>query len=220
MAKLPLPPTHTATYQKNTKEQYEMLGRFVEAFELMVHEVREICIEQICQGIGSSERERLIEIAFHNQSMTAKPLFDIMRAIIAEIVNIETNQHHKERETFRKVLSCIEVEYNHLYNKRNELLHGTWFVGYVSDDDPDSKEFRVQKFKTTSDGLASAKLPKNADELLTLVNRCNDARTWVGAVGFCLQETISICDHFSRPPGEPWRFYLTPGSVGTTLPRK
>lgn len=42
MPRLPMPPTNEASYQKNTKEQYEMLGRFVEAFELMVNEVREI----------------------------------------------------------------------------------------------------------------------------------------------------------------------------------
>jgi hypothetical protein len=52
----------------------------------MVNEVREICIESVCKGVRSSERERLVEIPFHHQNMTAKPFFDIMRAIIAEIV--------------------------------------------------------------------------------------------------------------------------------------
>jgi hypothetical protein len=65
--RLPMPPTNPEELIKNTTEQYAALGRFVEAFELMVHEVREICIERICAGIGGSERERLIEIPFHNQ---------------------------------------------------------------------------------------------------------------------------------------------------------
>jgi hypothetical protein len=92
--------------------------------------------------------------------MTAKPLFDTMRAIIAEIVNVETSPHYADRATFKKVLSCIETEHNHLYNKRNELLHGTWLVGYTSFDDPNAKEFRIRKYKTTADGLADVQLPK------------------------------------------------------------
>jgi len=220
MPRLPVPITDAEELLKNTTEQYAALGRFVEAFELMVNEVREICIERVCDGIGSSERERLIEISFHNQSMTAKPLFDVMRAIIAETVNVETSPHYADRTTFKKVLSCIETEYNHLYNKRNELLHGTWLVGYTSFDDPNAKEFRVRKYKTTSDGLADVKLPKNVSELLDLVVRCDDTRTWLGYVDFCLQEKHSIGDFFQQIPGEGWRFFLKPGDGGTTLPRR
>jgi len=39
MPRLPMPPTNNEAYKKNTKEQYEALGRFVEKFELMVNEV-------------------------------------------------------------------------------------------------------------------------------------------------------------------------------------
>src|SRR5258707_5279501 len=98
-------------YEKNTRAQYEALGLFVESFEMMVNEVREICIERLCSGLGGSERERLTEIPFHHQAMTAKPLFDIMRAIIAEIVNIPTNFHYANRGTFKSVLGCLEGEY-------------------------------------------------------------------------------------------------------------
>jgi hypothetical protein len=39
MPRLPMPPTNNEAYKKNTKEQYEALGRFVEKFELMVNKV-------------------------------------------------------------------------------------------------------------------------------------------------------------------------------------
>jgi hypothetical protein len=206
---------------KNTTEQYAALGRFVEAFELMVNEVREICIENICASVGGiQQRERLIEIAFHHQSMTAKPLFDIMRTIIAETVNVEASPHYADRMAIKKLLGHIEAEYNHLYNKRNELIHGTWMIGFVSHDNPDAREFVVRKYKTTSDGLAEAQLPKNAIELLDLVTRCDEARTWLGYLGFCLQEGTRITEVFKQQPGESWKFYISAVSDGTTLPRK
>jgi hypothetical protein len=221
MPKLPMPPTNEQELIKNTTEQYAALGRFVEAFEMMVNEVREICIERVCDGVGSRERERLVEIAFHNQSMTAKPLFDIMRATIAELVSAPTSQHYADRATFKKLLSHIETEYSHLYSKRNELLHGTWLVGYVSDIDPDAKQFVVRKYKTTADGLTRAKgLPKNAIELLDLVTRCDDARMWLSYIDHCLQDKISINDFFKQDPRGLWKFFVTPAGAGTTLPRK
>jgi hypothetical protein len=220
MPRLPMPATNDDAYAKNTKEQYEALGPFIEAFELMVNEVREICIERVCSGVGSSERESLVEISFHHQAMTAKPLFDIMRAIIAEIVNIETSSYYAERTMYRDMLSHIEREYSALYWKRNDLLHGTWFVGFVGWDDPNASTFDVRKYKTTADGLKRATgLPKNAAELLQLRDRCDETRTWLGHVDFCLQEKISLTDYF-KLDGKDWWLFVSPSSAGTTLPKK
>jgi hypothetical protein len=214
-----MPPTNQEAYDKNTKRQYEALGRFVEAFEGMVNEVREICIESVCKGVRSSERERLVEIPFHHQNMTAKPLFDIMRAIIAEIVNEESNHNYADREVFKNVLTHIGKEYEALYWKRNDLLHGTWFIGYVGVDDPDASEFHIRRFKTTADGLAKPELPKNAEELLALAERCDETRMWLGTLGFCLQDNLSI-NHFFRKDIKEWKLFLEDGSSGTTLPKK
>ena len=194
--------------KKNAAEQYAALGRFVEAFEAMVNEVREACIERLCEALGSSERQRLIEIPFHHQGMTAKILFNIMRAIIAEIVNNENSPHHDDRLKIKKILGCIEGEYNSLLNKRNELLHGTWFVGYTSTEDPNAERFMVRKYKTTADGLANIELPKNVAQLDELTQRCVDALLWIGHLDICLQEKIRIEDFFRQESAGPWKFYI------------
>lgn len=218
MPHLPMPKTDEEAVAKNTKEQYEALGRFIEAFELMVHEVREICVERICAGVGSSERERLVEIAFHHQAMTAKPLFDIMRAILAEIVNEPTNSHYNDRAHFKSIMSRISREYKHLFEKRNELVHGTWLVGYVGDDDPDASEFFVRKFKTSADGLVPfTDLPKKATELLELAAACEDVRDWLGFVDSCLQDDLKITDLFEKRKDD-WTLLFYEG--GKTLPKR
>jgi hypothetical protein len=207
------------TYEENTKEQYEALGRFVEAFELMVNEVRESCVECLCYGMGNSERERLAEIAFHHQSMTAKPLFDIMRAIIAEIVNSRASIHYSDRDKFKKILGVVENEFSHLSNKRNDILHGTWFIGFRWPDDPNASKFFLRKFKTSADGLVGAKeLPKNAHELLDLTMRCGDVRAWVGWVETCISDGVKISDFFEKRDGT---WILKQGLGGAySLPRK
>jgi hypothetical protein len=226
-------------YQKNTKEQYEMLGRFVEAFELMVHEVREASIELA----GRDGRNRtLLEVAFHHQVLSAKPLFDIFRALIIEILNDVLQEQKdkaegmhetdpplivdrnggpfpltiKDRDTFFGVLGFIQGNYDSLVNKRNDLLHGTWFIGYISVDDPHSEDFHIRKLRATKQGLSSVKdLLKNAAALRVLSERCQAVRNWISWLGSCLQDTVKIADTFQFSDGTWW--FVTPQGNRSTL---
>ena len=214
-----MPDKEETAYDKNTRAQYEALGHFVEKFEMMVNEAREISIECLCRNTGSSERERLIEIPFHHHALSAMPLFDIMRAIVAEIVNTPTSPHYADRAKFKSLLGHIEGEYNRLAGKRNELLHGTWFIGYRSGPDPHSSEFFLRKYKTTADGLVSAKeLPKNAVELLDLATRCEDVRVWLAWMECSLSDGTKITDLFEQTE-KTWGM-IWPRGDRTTLPRK
>ena len=141
------------TYEENTKEQYEALGRFVEAFEAMVNEVRESTIALIERD---GKHRRQIEIVLHHQVLTAKPLYEIFRAVVVEVVDdaislkkakagrvfdrdppLVVDLMEKalqfasaDRDVFLGVMSTIADEYNTLVNKRNNLLHATWFIGF------------------------------------------------------------------------------------------
>jgi hypothetical protein len=231
-------PPGDESYSKNVKEQYEALGRFIEAFELMVDEVRGIstsCIFDANDTVGKikpagstwqdwikeeDRSRRLIDIAFHHQAMTAKPLFDVMRAIIAEFVNYPPSFHYAERALFRNVLSHIEREFNSLYWKRNDLVHATWFIGARSEDDPAASTFYIRKFKTSADGLKrAAELPKNAGELLILRDRCTETCAWLSHVGYCLRQSARLSDYFKLEANE-WKLFTRPGAVGATLPSK
>ena len=231
MPRLPMPPTDPKELEKNVKEQYEVLGRFVEAFELMVDEVRGVCIDRIWEAviadtgldlaIGQEYRKQLIEISFHQQNMTAKPLWDIMRAIIAEIIAQKSNPHHADYANFKSLLTFMEGEYSALYNKRNELLHGTWLIGYTSAEDPHSKNFRVRKFKTTADGLTeAAPLPQDVSGLSSLTKRCDRMRTWIAEIDFCMRKAKPLSDHFKRED-KKWFHRLLPSlDDWTTLPER
>jgi hypothetical protein len=231
--------TESEAYQKNTKEQYEMLGRFVEAFELMVHEVREASIELA----GRDGRNRaLLEVAFHHQVLTAKPLFDIFRVTVIEILNdvlqeqkdkaegiyetdppliVDRNGNPfpltiKDRDTFLGLLGFIQGKYESLVNQRNNLLHGTWFVGFISVDDPDSANFHIRKLRGTKHGLSTVEdLPKNATELKSLSERCEAVRNWMSWLGSCMRDSVKIADTFQCSEGTWW--FVTPQGNRSTL---
>lgn len=231
--------TESEAYQKNTKEQYEMLGRFVEAFELMVHEVREASIELT----GRDGRNRaLLEVTFHHQALTAKPLFDIFRVTIVEILNdvlqeqkdraegiyesdpplvVDRNGNPfpltlKDRDTVLGVIGFIQGKYESLVNRRNDLLHGTWFVGFVSVDDPHSANFHIRKLRGTKKGLSNVDdLPKSANELKSLTDQCGALRNWISWLGSCLRDSVRIADTFQFTEGTWW--FVTPQGNRSTL---
>lgn len=242
MPRIPMPTgSDDDAYKKNTSEQYESLGRFVEAFERMVHEVRESSIALIERD---GRHTRLVEVALHHQSLTAKPLLDIFRALVMEIVDdaIRSDKDKeagiidldpplvkdilgdplhftdKERQTFLGAMSALAEEFEYLSTRRNELLHATWFVGFVDNDDPNASEFYARKFKTTKTGLTPIDLPKNAQQLKDLSARCDEATNWIAWLHTCACGTDKILERF-QAQGKQW-WLIWPQGSRTTFSQK
>ena len=138
-------------FDKNTKEQYEELGRFVEAFEAMVSEARNTTI-LILAGLELSQ-QTFVSVAMHHQALTSKPLFEIMRTLIAEVCKDKMARKKYKidddaQKIFLGVLDTITTEYMDLANKRNNLLHGTWYVGYTGPEDLEAKSFTSVRWRT------------------------------------------------------------------------
>jgi hypothetical protein len=182
-------------YRKNIAAQYEALGRFVEAFEMMVHEARVGCIDMLSYDLPDQKR-KLIAIPFHHQQLAALPLFELFRAILIEVIaepkyQTDYGLTKSDVENFFGILGAISGEYGELLKKRNSLLHGTWFVGYRGSHNPDAESFYVSKYKTSADGLVPVELPSTATELDGLRIRCEDTRNWIAVVHGCLPSTKS-----------------------------
>jgi uncharacterized protein YutE (UPF0331/DUF86 family) len=205
-----LPPADNETYAANTKAQYEALGRFVEAFESMVNETRETSVDILTRD--AIKDRHLLEVAFHHSALTAQPLFEIMRALIADFIkDPEFQISIKDRDNFAGVLAEIAQEHSALTSERNKLLHGTWFVGYVSPDDPNAENFYINKYKPTKTGLAKQAVPKRAEELLKLRDRCEAVRNWLALLNSCLPldpeaDCSPIGETFEFKDGR-WRLY-------------
>ncbi|MBX9773660.1 MAG: hypothetical protein K2Y71_04525 [Xanthobacteraceae bacterium] len=194
-------PTLSALRAKNTKDQYEALGRFVEAFEAMVDKARSVSVDLLSR---SAAHENLVTIALHHPVMTATPLFEIMRAMIMEILKEDRHPLHNDRQLYAAVLRQISTEYMDLVSTRNNLLHGTWFVGHVSLAGigvDEAKEFFIRKHKPTKDGLDQLDLPKKPEELLKLVERCQKTGTWIVVLYTFLADHRDIRQAFYKENG-------------------
>lgn len=222
MPRIPFPTlTDFETYNQNTKGQYEALGRFLVAFETMVNEVRENAVFLLRH---EGETAVLANIAFHHPALTAKPLFEIFRAIIIEYLSLPNiNASVQVKDTFRGVFKTIATEYFLLVNTRNTLVHGTWQIGYTSDFDPNADNFELYKYQPTSAGLERQDAPKHAFELLALKDRCEDTKSWISHLHGCVPDTPLyrglITDTFVNK-NSAWHLKIIDGGPTETLPRK
>jgi hypothetical protein len=213
--------------REHATQQYQALGQFVEAFESMVDEVRSSCVEILRRDKDHEyKHQSLLEVPFFHRIMTALPLFDILQALVADLLKdvafrVAHGISDEDRAAFLGVLSRINSEYVFLASKRNNLLHGTWFIGY-SGTAINESEFHIKRYTTSAEGLVSVRdMPKNAPELLRLAKRCEDARDWISLLVGCLPEPISrggfkIKECFRRD-GKTWRCIRWPSIC--TLPR-
>jgi hypothetical protein len=199
----------------NKKEQFEALGKFVQSFEDMVDEARIICMDIFSSLSGDLTHQHLhrilLHIVFYHQSITAKPVFEITRAMIGQILNdreyrAKHNIDDDAQVIFFGALTSINTQFQKLVAKRNDLLHATWNIGSCLDTN-DSSEFSVYKPKSNKDGFIGFRddLPKTAAQLLELSRQCENLTHSMDIIYDCLpmNGTRNIKDCFRRN-GNEW----------------
>jgi hypothetical protein len=173
----------------------------VQEFEQMVGIVRMSCI--LLTSEFTSDGQRLMSIVFHHNSLTAAPLFDIMRALYAELAK-EKDLPQPERHTLRSILKQIAKAYGDLVTSRNSLLHGTWFVGWASSEDQDFSELKIDKHKVTAEGLVQVDLPKHVDDLKALAKRAADTNAMLFRLFVAFTQGSSISANFIKNSDGSW----------------
>jgi len=124
----------------------------------------------------------------------------------------------KERDTFLGAMGALATEFEDLSSRRNELLHATWFIGFVDNNDPNASEFHARKYKTTKTGLTPVDLPKNATQLKELAARCDEVTNWIAWIHSCASGSDKVLDRFQSHGNKWWLIWLN--GARSTFPEK
>jgi hypothetical protein len=112
-------------YDSQTGHLYESIGRCAVKFEhvcFAMHQGITLLLGQ--HGLQS---QRLAQVLLADS--TAYPLKSILQAMIAEIVSLPPNDKSICDKIFARVQKLIQ--------RRNDIIHSTWFVGWASSEDTD-----------------------------------------------------------------------------------
>jgi len=138
-------------YKNQTKELYASLGKFMVKFELVCHNMR-VAITFILDNSGL-KNQQVANIILTGQ--TAEPLKSILRSLIGETVQLNENEQKVIKNIFGRIQQLIE--------NRNNIVHGTWFIGWSNDAMTDFSEASGFKLYKNKDGSAT-KIYRNKKE--------------------------------------------------------
>lgn len=170
--------------RRQTAEIYAALGEFVVQFEQLIHRLRSCCVFLTSH---TPKHQRLMQIVFNYKTMTAEPLFRIYQAMVGEIINDrDTKLDSAEKEAIGGVLQQIDKDLMSLISKRNDHLHGTWYVGWGNESTQDWSKIGFSRFKATKAGLAPVDGPETAQEIASLSEECSRLTDYLMRFDACL----------------------------------
>jgi hypothetical protein len=167
--------------ERQAQENWAMIGRYIQHFELMVDAARSGCLMIMC---GDLHHQRLVNIALNHQSMTARPLFDILRSLVYEMLGPSENASEEaqakaksDRGRANEIFTQLDTDYQAAVKFRNDLVHSTWRIGWGGSETEDFSEMLVYKFKATAKGLRVSHVAKTKGDIEPEIQRCDGVRS-------------------------------------------
>lgn len=171
------------TYEKQTAQLYAGLGEFVAQFEQMIFAMRYVL--PMAFG-GGRDLTALIAPAY--AELTADPLRRVFGATMAIAID-QSQLPPEEKAVGYKVLKGIVKRVQTLTEKRNEIVHGTWFIGWASSDQTDFSKASGFKPKNTKDGVSHKNISRTRADFDDLIIDCLEAS--------CLVKRMMVLFHGS-----------------------
>lgn len=170
--------TRNEKYKRQTAENFESLGRFVQEFENLVSRIRRTCLFLMMPTNGGNQL--LINIVLHHHALTAQPLFECMRALYGQKLEDTPNCPVDEISATKSILKQCATEMQELVNWRNTLLHATWYIGWTMESNTDFSEIIMQSIKSGPDGFkVRDDLPSDTTALNKITARCRDLANFI-----------------------------------------
>jgi hypothetical protein len=151
----------------HAREQFAALGRFIQNFEQVVSTLRTECSRLVRGGDlgGGMVAPKVLlfywnisALAFHHDSMTAKPIVDIWQAMTSEqcraLVALSKLSEEGQRVSL-EIVRALANDIREVTKTRNALIHATWRIGFWPplEEDEDLSSIWVEKYKVPKEGL-------------------------------------------------------------------
>ena len=107
------------------KDLHRAIGEFVVAFETVTHHEWR-CILWLLAGAGLKDQQ-IVQILL--AGYTAEPMRVMLQSLIGHI--------RPENAAEKAIVKNLLVRHQKLISRRNEVLHGTWFIGYGNEETTD-----------------------------------------------------------------------------------
>lgn len=169
-AAVPLNETERQTkFKVQTTALYAALGEYVVAFEMAVFSARQLLLTITSSDMLS---QQLIMPAY--AGLTADPIRAVLLSTCATAIKLSPHYDESERVKAQAILEQICSRFALLTQTRNEIVHGTWFIGWASPFDVDFSTADGFKPKNTKTGVTQTNLSRKVEDFNLLIDDCRE----------------------------------------------
>jgi len=158
-----------ATYLAQTAESYRLLGEFVAEFELLMFTMRSV-LEREMGGPGGQSGVQALTV-----ELTAWPL--------SKSFNSYALSRTKGDPIAQKAIPMFKDNFQKLIETRNDLLHGTHFIGWASQEQVDFSKPEMLRLKNYKGGVMNANVSISHDSMAAYIVRAKQLNQVAMAIG-------------------------------------
>lgn len=147
-------------YDSQVKDLYAAIGKACVDFEHLCHSLR-VTILHMLQAHGLSN-QRVSQVMMAD--LTAQPLLSIYQALIAETLKLTEGEQRICDKLCSQIKSLIE--------RRNDIVHATWFVGWAGSEDKDFSKTNGHRWKRGKAGSMLKGENLEAEDFLSFAGDC------------------------------------------------
>ncbi|MEN9967335.1 MAG: hypothetical protein RL036_568 [Actinomycetota bacterium] len=159
-----------AAYEAQTAESYRLLGEFVAEFELLMFTMRSVLEREIGGGPGGQLGVQALTV-----ELTAWPLSKAFNSYA--LCRITGNT------IAQKAIRLFKDDFQKLIETRNDLVHGTHFIGWVSQEQVDFSKPEMLRLKNKKGGVSNANVSISHDSMAAYIVRAKRLNQVAIAIG-------------------------------------
>jgi len=186
---LPLPEKSLTIRDIQTHELYASIGEFIVKFEHVCHAMQ-TTITFIIHGQGL-KNQRVANILL--AGYTADPLRTLLESLIGETVDLNNNEKNIIKNIFSRIQKITE--------KRNDIVHSTWFIGWGNETTQDYTDAPGHKLHKNKQGAALKAFNYKSDNFSEFVEEAEKLSSLVLRLHGCITSGFSIEKNFKVKDG-------------------
>jgi len=171
-------------YDSQTGQLYEAIGKCAVKFEhvcFAMHQGITLLLGQ--HGLNNQRLARVLLA-----DLTAYPLKSILQAMIAEIVSLPP--------TDKSICDKIFIRVQKLIERRNDIIHSTWFVGWASSEDTDFSTVSGHKWARGKQGADIKSAIYTSEDFEAFAIECDTVAALINRLWVCIMDSRQLERNF------------------------
>ena len=157
-------------YKYQTAESYRLLGQFIAEFELLIFSMRSILERDLGRGVGDQSAIQALTL-----ELTALPL--------GKAFSSYAISRSKENAVANRAISTFKNDFVKLIEIRNDLVHGTHFIGWTSQEQADFSEPDLLRLKNKKSGVTSSQISISHESMAAYISQIRRLNKVAMAIG-------------------------------------